>query len=518
MRSHLKLPSLKSQQSRREILKGIAACLVAGVPARLVYSADALKFATTPFVLGVASGYPTPSGMILWTRLMHESLGQPAVPVQWEVATDERMGKIVRRGTEYATAEWAHSLRIEVSGLDAGREYWYRFTAGGQQSSIGRTHTAPSFRAKPERLRVAVASCQKYETGYFTAYRHMLDEDIDLIVHVGDYIYEYESSGRDAVRGDGSGETYSLDEYRARYALYKRDLNLQAVHAAHPWLVTWDDHEVTNDYAGDSTYDRSGEAVLERRAAAYRAYYEHMPLPRSAQPTGPYMHLYASSTYGNLLQFHMLDSRQYRSPLICLDDEGPGVHCAAIFDNTRTMLGKQQEAWLKSALVRRRTRWNVLAQGTPMAHADLDPGPGVGYRRDVWDGFPAARQRLLNTLVGLKVDNPVMINGDIHAFQVANINMRANDITSPVIASEFTTTSITSGGMSQRGFSERLKTNPNILLADGTRRGYLLLEFNHERAQADLITVDTIREPTATRGSMGRYVVENGKPGPILST
>ncbi len=504
--------------SRREMFRGVAASLfAASVPHRLVVAADSLKLNANPFVLGVASGYPTPNSVVLWTRLLHDALGQSAVPVRWEVALDEGMRKIVRRGQEYATAEWAHSVHAEVTGLDAGREYWYRFSAAGQQSPIGRTRLTPAVGARMNRLRFAVASCQKYENGFYTAYRHMLDDNLDLIVHVGDYIYEYESGGVNALRGDGSGVTFTLDEYRARYALYKSDPNLQAAHAAYPWLVTWDDHEVVNDYFGDASYDQGGDVFLARRAAAYRAYYEHMPLPRSAIPAGPIMQLYTRRRYGNLLTLHMLDSRQYRSRLACLGDEddgGMGARCARLFDAERTKLGMQQEHWLEQGLTQGST-WNVMAQGTPMAHVDFDAGPGVAYRRDVWDGYPAARQRLMDALVKTKAGNPIVLDGDIHAFQIANLHRQANDIASPVIASEFTATSISSGGISQRALDERRKSNPNVLLSDASRRGYLVMEFTPERVQADLVTVDNVRERESPRGLMARYVVENGKPGPI---
>jgi alkaline phosphatase D len=507
-----------SRISRRGVLQGIGGAFLSGAAPHWVKASEVLRFSSTPFVLGVASGSPTTNGIILWTRLLHESLSSLSVPVRWEIASDERMQRVVRHGSEFATPEWAHSVHIEVAGLQPGREYWYRFIAGGQVSAIGRTRTAPALGAKSERLRIAVASCQKYENGFYNAYRQMLDEDLDLVVHVGDYIYEYESAGRGTVRGDGSGEAFTLDDYRARYALYKSDTDLQTIHAAYPWLMTWDDHEVANDYAGDTTYDQSGEEFLVRRAAAYRAYYEHMPLPRSAIPVGPNMRLHALHNYCDLVQIHMLDSRQYRSPLACLgadDTGGPGASCAALFDAARTKLGKQQEAWLYAALGQSKARWNLLAQGTPMAHVDLDPGPGVAYRRDSWDGYPAARQRLLDAVVATQVSNPVVIDGDIHAFQVANLNKQANEIESRIVASEFTTTSITSSGVGQRALDERRKTNPNVLLSDATLHGYLLMEFKRDHTQTDLVTVDTIRQREAMRGVMARYIVENGKAGPI---
>lgn len=493
--------------------------MFATVAPRLVRASDSQRFKRNPFGLGIASGSPTQTGMVLWTRLVDESLGTLAIPVQWELAADDKMTKIVQRGTFMASSQWAHSVHVEVGGLRAGRDYWYRFFVGEHATAIGRTRTLPNAAARPERLRIAVASCQKFENGFYTAYRHMLNEDLDLVMHVGDYIYEG-TGGADLVRGNGADETFTLDDYRARYALYKSDADLQAMHAAHAWLMTWDDHEVVNDYAGDTSYDMSGAVFLARRAAAYRAYYEHMPLPKSAIPLGPNMRLYARFDYGNLARIHMLDSRQYRSPLGCMGDEdtgGPGASCASLFNSTRTKLGAQQEAWLSENLSKSAARWNVSAWGTPIAHVDLDPGPGVAYRRDSWDGYPAARQRFLDTLTKTRPNNPVVIDGDIHAFQVANLNKQANDVTTPVIASEFTTTSITSPGVSQRALDERRKWNPNVLLSDASRHGYLLMDFAREHLRTDLVTVDTIKKQDAARGVLASFAVENGKPGPIAA-
>jgi alkaline phosphatase D len=347
----------------------------------------------------------------------------------------------------------------------------------------------------------------------------MLDDNLDLIVHVGDYIYEYASAvGGNNIRGDGSGETLTLDQYRARHALVKSDPDLRSAHAHCPWLVTWDDHEVANDYGGDWSYDLAGEEFLLRRAAAYRAYYEHMPLPRSALPVGPNMLLYANHRFGNLVQIQMLDSRQHRSPAACLGDEddgGPGARCASLFAAARTKLGKQQEEWLRKELAANHAHWNVIAQGTPMAHVDLDPGPGVAYRRDSWDGYPAARQRFLDMLAETKATNPVIIDGDIHAFQVANLNRQANDVATPIVASELTTTSITSSGISQRQLDLRRSFNPNVLLSDSSKHGYLLLDINRERIHTELVTVDTIKQPESARDLLASYVVENGNPGPV---
>jgi len=510
--------------TRRDVLRALSAASALALPARLLRASESLRLKTNPFALGVASGYPTPNGVVLWTRLMtdtSQSIESDAIPVTLEIATDERMRSIAHRSTHYATSEWAHSVHAEITGLKPNREYWFRFTAAGHQSTVGRTRTAPEVDANIRRLRVGVASCQKYENGYYVAYRHMLNDDLDLIVHTGDYIYEYASTvGGGNIRGDSSREVFTVDDYRARYALYKSDPDLQAMHAACPWLVTWDDHEVTNDYAGDSTYDGSGESVLLRRAAAYRAYYEHMPLPLSARPVGPNMLLYARSTFGALLQINMLDSRQYRSPLGCRgaeDTGGAGASCASLFNAARTKLGAQQEQWLQASLATSKARWNVLAQGTPMAHVDGDAGPGVAYRRDIWDGYPAARQRLLDALAETRTRNPIVLDGDIHAFQVAQINRTANDLESPIIASEFTTNSITSGGISQSRLDQNRQLNPNLLYSYSQERGYTTLEFTRNTVRADLITVDSIRDQNAKRNRLASFVVENGKPGPLRS-
>jgi alkaline phosphatase D len=230
------------------------------------------------------------------------------------------------------------------------------------------------------------------------------------------------------------------------------------------------------------------------------------------------MQLYANHRFGKLVQIQMLDSRQHRSPIACLgteDNGGPGARCVTLFNAARTKLGKQQEEWMRSELTANHAQWNILAQGTPMAHVDMDPGDGVAYRRDSWDGYPAARQRFMDTLTETKATNPVVIDGDIHAFQVADLNRQANDVATPVIASELTTTSITSSGISQRQLDQRRAFNPNVLLSDSSKHGYLLLDINRERMRADLVTVDTIKQPDSARGLMASYVVENGKPGPV---
>jgi alkaline phosphatase D len=506
---------------RRAALAQLAAASVfALTPARLLRAAEAPRFKTDPFTLGVASGYPGSDSVVLWTRLALQPLapgggmGADVVPVEWELAADERFRRIVQRGTTHAEPDWAHSVHVEPVGLEPSTRYWYRFTAGGQQSAVGRTRTAPAAGTDPGRLRLAVASCQQYEHGYYGAYRHMLDDDLDLVVHVGDYIYE-RSWGSNPVRRHGAPECYTLDDYRARHALYRGDRDLQAAHAAYPWMVTWDDHEVDNDYANDVSEENDDPALfLARRAAGYKAYYEHLPLPRRAVPFGPNLRLYRAQAFGGLVNLLMLDERQYRAPQACPRPGRRGSNrvtdCAALFDPARSKLGARQEEWLAAELAASKAQWTLLAQGTVMAHMDEQPGPGQRYWTDGWNGYPVARDRLLDTLATTKAPNPVVLSGDIHAFVVANLNQRAAELDSPVVASELTTTSISSQGAPQKAVDERLPENPNLLLANSERRGYLLLDADRERLQAELVAMESVG-PAGRRARDARDVRRRGR-------
>ncbi len=476
------------------------------------------------FTLGVASGYPLPTGVALWTRLAPAPTvpggGMPreAIAVEWEVASDERMSQIVQRGRAAAALEWAHAVHVEVDGLEPGRWYWYRFRAGGEVSPTGRTRTAPPANARVDRLRFAFTSCQHYEQGYFNAYRHMVADDLDLILCLGDYIYE-SSWGRDHVRKHGAPEPHTLDDYRSRHALYKGDPDLQAAHAAYPWLVTWDDHEVSNDYADDRSETlHPREWFLKRRAAAYRAYFEHMPLRRQMVPFGPEMRLYYRAAFGDLAQFHVLDDRQYRSHQPCAPPGRGGStvveDCADRLSPQLTMLGATQEQWLATGLERSRARWNVLAQQTLMAQIDRKPGPGQQFWTDGWDGYPAARRRLLESIGQRKPGNPVVIGGDVHSFWVTDLKPDFDDPGSPIVATEFAGTSITSQfGRSPELVNALLADNPHIRLADGTRRGYVRIEVTRERLRADLRAMRTVTQPKSDADTLASFVVEDGRPG-----
>ncbi len=460
---------------RRRFLQALAAL---GVSQSLPVRAQQPRFVENPFKLGVASGYPRPDGMVLWTRLL-ANLDPVPIPVRWEVATDESMRRIVASGAGAALPEWAHSVHVEPRGLDADRWYWYRFIAGDAVSPVGRTRSAPEAGALSPRLRFAFASCQQYEQGWFTAYRHMAGDDLDLVAFVGDYIYEG-SWGRDLVRSHGAPEVYSLGDYRARYALYKSDPDLQKAHQLFPWIFTWDDHEVDNDYANDVPEDgMPREHFLARRAAAYRAYYEHMPLPSGMRPNGPDMRIYTALQWGQLASFQIIDDRQYRAPQVCPSKKPGGSTvvdpevCTAIGDRSRSMLGAEQETWLERALVESKSDWNILVQQTLMAQLDRKLGEGRQFWTDGWDGYPAARRRLLEFLGSRRIANPVVIGGDVHMHWVADLKPDFDDEKSPVVASEFCGTSITSQGASQKMVNALLPENPHMKYGRSDHRGYV---------------------------------------------
>ncbi|MGI8749044.1 MAG: alkaline phosphatase D family protein, partial [Thermoleophilaceae bacterium] len=347
-----------------------AAGLVLGAGPFTDKAIAAPRFGAYPFSLGVASGDPEPRGVVLWTRLAPDPLNggdmpNAAVPVRWEVSSDQRFKKVVARGTEPARPELGHSVHVEVDGLDPGSEYFYRFKSGSEISPVGRTKTAPRRNAALRELNFAFVSCQQYEHGYYTAYRRLAEEDLDVVFHLGDYIYEYGPNEYVATGGNvrvhNSPEVMDLLAYRNRHAQYRSDSDLQAAHRAFPWVVTWDDHEVENNYADEISEDNVDPALfLQRRAAAYQAYYEHMPLRRRSVPRGPDMRLYRRVPFGDLVSFNVLDTRQFRDDQAAGDGNKPPNPEQA--DPNRTLTGAQQERWLFNGLQRSRARWNVLAQ------------------------------------------------------------------------------------------------------------------------------------------------------------
>ena len=480
------------------------------------------KFDRDPFTLGVASGDPLPDGVVLWTRLAPDPLagggmGAAPVDVEWLVARDEGMKDVVRSGTYGATADLAHSVHVEVSGLEPDRMYWYRFRAGGAESPIGRTRTAPAADASAQSLRFAFASCQNYTQGYYTAHANLAREDLHAVFFLGDYIYEGTARGGIVRAYTKRGWSFTLADYRDRYAQYKSDRDLQAAHAAFPWIVTWDDHEVENDYAGgiDAADPRNKAAMLER-AAGYQAFYEHMPL-RTPRPQGPSLKLYRSLSYGALATFFVLDTRQYRSPEVplCRDvEETPSGYCPASVDPARTMLGTDQRAWLLNGLASSRSSWNFVAQSVRFAQQDSSPelGKHIFDGVDNWMGYVVDRQMILERFGTTK--NPVVLSGDSHVNFVYDLKKDFSDPTSPTVGTEFLGTSISSDGdpfVVQTQLTPPLK-NPQLRFFDN-HRGYVRCTLEPARLSADFRAVSTVRQPTATVSTTATFVVDDGRPG-----
>jgi alkaline phosphatase D len=498
--------------TRRRLLLGAAAAgAFAPVFLRHARAADVQRFS-----IGVASGQPHAQGMVLWTRLMGAGLPDE-VDVSWELAEDEAFTRIAARGTEKAHVHDAHSVHAEPAGLKSARRYWYRFSALGQRSAVGRTATAPAADAAVAKLDFVVASCQRYDMGHYAAWTHAAREDLDLICFLGDYIYEYKTA-RGAVRDHIGGPVVLLDDYRSRYAQYKGDPALQAAHAACPWLVVWDDHEVDNDYAGLQGQGLQ-PAFAAQREAAYRAYWEHMPLPKAARPTDGSMRIYGSLDWGRLARVHLLDDRQYRDPQAC-PPQGRGGSatvdastCAALLDPRRTLLGARQEQWLAGNWSLDRP-WNLLAQQTLMTRLDwAGREAGSRYWTDGWDGYPAARQRLLSTVAERKVPGVVVLGGDVHANFVADLKLDFDDPRSPVIATEFCGTSISSRGMPQSRVDTALQFNPHIHHGRSDQRGYGHFTLKPGEMQAVLQVVAEARDPVSVLSTQARFSVAAERPG-----
>lgn len=522
------IPTRASTVSRRHFLRGAVALATASLmtPTLNRRARAQVRFTGYPFTLGVASGCPQPDSVVLWTRLAPEpftggGMEPGRVEVHWEIAHDEHFHATVQKGSVWTAQELGHSVHVEVYGLEPARWYWYRFLVRDEVSPVGRTRTAPALHASLNRFRLAVASCQHYEQGYFSAYRHMAEDDVDLVVFVGDYIYE-SSWGDQLVRRHAGPEPYTLVEYRNRHAQYRTDPDLQRMHALVPWLVTWDDHEVDNDYANDQS-EHLDPQFLIRRAAAYQAYYEHMPLRHSARPRGPYLRLYDRYTFGSLLQMYVLDDRQYRSPQVC---PRPGMgggtvvqpaRCPDLRDPGRTLLGAEQEAWLLEALGTSPARWNVLAQQTLMAQHDWQPGPDQAFWTDGWDGYPAARSRLLSFIAQQRPANPLVIGGDVHSFWVCDLKPDFDDPQSPVVATEFCGTSITSQGPPQERVDASRADNPHVKFAHSEKRGYVRLEITPERCEAHLRALDNEKKRASTVATLASFVVEHGRPGVVTA-
>lgn len=512
--------------SRRDLLRAAAALGLAGFAGAPAVRAQAprTRFVGYPFALGVASGYPTPDGMTLWTRLAPAPLapdgGIPRdewVTVAWQVAHDEGFARIAHEGRVRAVGELAHSVRVDVDGLAPDRPWFYRFLAGDEASPVGRTRTAPAAGAAPARLRFATGSCQHFEQGYFNAWRGLVEDDPDLVVFLGDYIYE-SSWGDDLVRRHQGGECYTLDDYRVRHAQYRTDPDLQRAHAAVPWLLTWDDHEVDNDPAAAES-EHGDPRFLLRRAAAWQAYWEHMPLPARMRPrTDGSMAIHSRVDWGALASFFVLDSRQFRDAMACPDPfKGGGSTtvdveaCAALADPHRSLLGADQERWLLDGLAASTARWNLLAQQTRFSPVDGADAPGRQVWTDAWDGYPASREKVMAALERPGLGNPVVLGGDIHAWEISDVR-RDPWNGSPVLAAEVCGTSVSSQGWPAGHHQAMQARNPHMHYGRSDRRGYTLLTLERD-AEVRLRSPRTVKEADDAVETLARFVIEDGVRG-----
>jgi alkaline phosphatase D len=474
------------------------------------------------FHLGVASGDPLPDAVILWTRLVNDPLvdggGLPdqPLPVRWEVATSETFDDIVASGDVVAEPAWGHSVHVDASGLEPDTWYHYRFSVASWTSPVGRTRTAPAPGTEVDRLRFAFASCQEYQAGYWPAHTHLAAEDVDLVVFLGDYLYE-NAPNPGAVRPLQTAAPVDLAGYRRRYGEYKADPALQAAHAAVPWVCTWDDHEVANNYADDVPGEIGAEPgdddFRSRRAAAYQAWYEHTPA-RVEPPDGPDVTVYRSVAWGDLARFYVLDGRQYRSDQACGAPSDIGVACAEVGDEERTMLGGEQERWLGRALDDTDATWNVVAQQTIVSRIAVPLGPVQGLNLDQWDGYPAARRRLVDQ-VGA-VANPVVITGDIHASGVGVVTADPDDPATAVVVPELVGTSISStcpSGLVDL-FETAAAAMPTVRYVDARRRGYVVCEVTADDLTAEFRYVASTATPEAEVVTGARWVIAAGDPEP----
>ncbi|WP_411111840.1 alkaline phosphatase D family protein [Streptomyces sp. c-19] len=489
---------------------------------------DGRRVGEYPFSLGVASGDPQPGSVLLWTRLAPRPFepggGLPArrVGVRWELAHDERFTRIARRGLATAHPEFRHAIHVEVEHLSPGRAYFYRFRVGEWTSPVGRTRTAPDLGAHNTALKLAAVSCQAYHDGYFTAYRHLADEDLDVVFHLGDYLYEYAVNATGGARAYTdrvlpavfNRETVTLEDYRLRYGLYKSDPDLRAAHAAHPFVVTWDDHETENNYAGGIPENGvPPEEFLLRRASAYRAYWEHQPLRAPQRPEGPDMRMYRRLRFGRLAQFDILDTRQYRSD----QAYGDGWHVPGpvLDDPARTLTGAEQERWLLAGWRASRARWNVLPQQVVFSERRDRPTADYTVSMDAWDGYAASRRRVLAGAEAAGVENLMVLTGDVHVGIGLDIKADFRDPGSRTVGTEIVTTSIASGknGADRPSNYDRItQANPHVKLYSG-RRGYVTVALGTESARADFRTVPYVTAPGAPVTTAGSLVTEAGDPG-----
>jgi alkaline phosphatase D len=457
-----------------------------------------------------------------------DTLPDTDIEVTWEIARDPEFADVVGSGTGLAVAALGHSVHVDATGLEPDSEYHYRFSIGEFSTPPARTRTFAAPGTLPDRFRFAFSSCQNWEQGYYAAYRDLVEQgDVDAFVFLGDYIYEYASGGYADPRGRQTGQDFeceTLEQYRERYALYHGDALLQAAHALVPWIITWDDHEVDNDYAGDiSEQDDDVETFRARRAAAYQAWYEHMPV-RLDPPDGADYEIYRSFAHGDLVRFHVLDTRQYRSdqqreePFVAPLGDAVQVRNETLAnDPDHTMLGTEQRSWLIEGVEQSTAVWDVLAQQVFMFGGNAVAGatPPVVVV-DTWDGYAGERQTVLEAL-GTTADNLIVLTGDFHSAAVAELRADPFDPSLPVVGTEFMASSISSSFFDDDATVESLVTgaltaNPHLKWFDA-QRGYTVCEVTPDRWLATYRSVTDQFDETSPVTTIGSWEVRAGVPG-----
>ena len=470
---------------------------------------------------GVASGDPLTDRVMLWTRVSPPETRSATAPIDvaWQIASDEALTQIVARGTASTAEARDYTVKVDAGGLRPGRVYYYAFTVGGERSPIGRTKTLPE--RGNARLRLASVSCSNYPAGYFNVYRCIANRpDLDAVVHLGDYIYEF-ANGR---FGDGTaagrvpiprGEAVTLADYRNRYATYRSDIDLQEAHRVHPFIVVWDDHELANDaWSGGAGNHTAGQGDWQtRRMGAYKAYLEWMPVRESTQPG---VRLYRSFRFGDLSDLIMLDTRALR------DQQVDGRDAAALADPRRSILGAEQEEWLFTQLrasQKAETRWRLLGQQILFSPLSL---PGLPVQRpDVWDGYAPARARVFDVLEREKIGNVAVLTGDIHSSWALDVPRdpwgNAYDAASGAgsLAVELVTPAVSSppffANANQAQAAKMLTTLARHLkFLEGEHRGYVLLDVSRERLQADWYHVPGVDTRSTDESKVAGFVCEHG--------
>lgn len=519
--------NLKLLQRRRflsAMAMGAAAATVASPWKGSAFAATP-RFVNDPFSLGVASGDPTADGFVLWTRLAPNPYDADQgitdlVEVVVEVAEDLAFTKIVRRQTEIARPDLNHSIHAEIYGLRPQHPYFYRFRVGLITSPIGRATTAPLLGANLDKFKFAWHSCAHYEQGFYTAYADMAAQNPDLILSLGDYIYE--SSWGPQVRRMPVNEAWSLADYRLIHSVAKTDKDLQAAHAVCPWVFIWDDHEVANDYQGDVGKVMQGFTAADfpsRKKNAYQAFFENLPLRRrSMLDAANRMRIYGQVNYGNLVEFNLLDTRQYRARAACASEgryEAQMVSrntCAELQDANRTILGTAQERFFSDNMMRGTTKWSVLVQPTLFGTLNQKDNNGdpAAYN-DGWGAFEPARQKLIENIRRRKDKaSCVVIGGDVHAFFAGEVKMDYQNPTSESVAVEFVGGSITSKSFNYERFSAIVQESPHFKFFDDRTNGYGLGEISANQMDIKLRHTPSTWRRDAGFSNIKHYVVERG--------